>query len=267
MSSVLDKQFGRMGARVRLQVPQKDRWTREDVRVELDVKRDKFGEIFDFTIGADAKAALEVLQVVPEDRHLLLLVRRPDERGRQIKQRFLCGHDERHWFVAAIPEESPVSTVEAAKTALKPEEVLQRESMVRLSGAEKHSRKNEVFKRQGEWFFVPAWSLKVPKNLILKNEPFNRGRGKFHYAQEAYRSGGTRVYVLGEQVLSVYEYNKLSEESRKQPWRSMTENATMYVRGKITHADHATLTLDGWHRVLMNLESRAKAMQSVRFLD
>lgn len=45
------------------------------------------------------------------------------------------------------------------------------------------------------------------------------------------------------------------------------EGADLYVRGKITHADHATLVLDGWHKVLMNLENRAKAMRMVRFLD
>ena len=35
---------------------------------------------------------------VRNDRHLLLLVKTP-----VAKDRFLCGHDEREWFVAAVP--------------------------------------------------------------------------------------------------------------------------------------------------------------------
>lgn len=268
MSSVLAKHFERMGARVRVQVPAKNSWVRSDARVGLDIGRDALGEFFDFTIGADAKASLEVLQVAAKDRHLLLLVKQADESGKQQKSRFLCGHDERHWFVAAVPEESPVSTVEAAKTALKPEEVRRQEVRVGLSVTKKHTRANEAFKRQGEWFFVPAWSLRPAKHLILKNEPFNRGRGKFHYAQEAYRKGGTVAYVGDGKVLNQQQYDALMPRERSQTiWQRMMEGADMYVRGKISHEDHATLVLDGWHKVLMNLEHRARAMQSVRFLD
>jgi hypothetical protein len=150
MTTVLERPFEKMGARVKVR-PREDRWGTlpGDQTLELDVRRDKDGEYFDILIGKDAKAELSVLQVVSDDRHLLLLVKRPDENGKQLKQRFLCGHDERHWFVAAIPEESPVSTVEKAKEALKPEAVLAREQMVNLSVVEKHSRKNAAFKRQG----------------------------------------------------------------------------------------------------------------------
>jgi hypothetical protein len=35
----------------------------------------------------------------------------------------------------------------------------------------------------------------------------------------------------------------------------------------ITHPDHATIRLDGWHRVEMNTENRSRAMASVAFLD
>jgi len=47
----------------------------------------------------------------------------------------------------------------------------------------------------------------------------------------------------------------------------MQRNAGVYVRGRIRHPDHATIRLHGWHRVLMNTESQAKAMRSVAFLD
>ena len=47
----------------------------------------------------------------------------------------------------------------------------------------------------------------------------------------------------------------------------MMRNPTVYVKGRVTHADHATITLDGWHRVEMNTESKSQAMRHVAFLD
>jgi hypothetical protein len=47
----------------------------------------------------------------------------------------------------------------------------------------------------------------------------------------------------------------------------MRRNASVYVRGHIRHADHKTIILHGWHRVLMNTENQAKAMRNVAFLD
>jgi hypothetical protein len=38
-------------------------------------------------------------------------------------------------------------------------------------------------------------------------------------------------------------------------------------RPRVRHADHATITLHGWHRVLMNTEGQSKAMSHVAFLD
>ena len=59
-----------------------------------------------------------MIEVQRADRHLLLLVR---EEG--AKNKYLCGHNERHWFVAGIPETAPVGTVRQAKQALQPREV------------------------------------------------------------------------------------------------------------------------------------------------
>jgi hypothetical protein len=39
----------------------------------------------------------------------------------------------------------------------------------------------------------------------------------------------------------------------------MRQNPGVYVKGHIRHADHATITLHGWHR--------AKTMKNVTFLD
>lgn len=51
------------------------------------------------------------------------------------------------------------------------------------------------------------------------------------------------------------------------PWRAMRRDMDVYVRGTLRHADHKTIRLAGWHRVLMNTETQAAAMQNVAFLD
>ena len=41
----------------------------------------------------------------------------------------------------------------------------------------------------------------------------------------------------------------------------------VYAKGTVRHPDHATIRLTGWHRVLMNTEQGARAMQHVVFID
>ena len=49
--------------------------------------------------------------------------------------------------------------------------------------------------------------------------------------------------------------------------RFMQRDPTVFVRGAVSHADHATIHLGGWHRVAMNTENQSRAMASVAFLD
>ena len=119
------------------------------------------------------------------------MVREGDE-----KPKFLCGHDERHWFVAAVPESAPVGTVRAAKEALKPAEVRTAQARMRARAEARNRRKNAAFRRQGEWFFVPEPRLKVDETLVLRDEPITRGNGgKPHRCEFCYRTGGETVYV------------------------------------------------------------------------
>ena len=83
--------------------------------IALDVQSDRKGEFFEIIRQHGSEAQIAVLDVQPADRHLLLLVRDGKE-----KSKFLCGHYERHWFVAGIPESAPVGTVRQAKEALNP---------------------------------------------------------------------------------------------------------------------------------------------------
>jgi hypothetical protein len=237
--------------------------------LSLDVLWDKRGEFFQIRVDPAAVAEVCVMDVQPKNRHLLLLGRGIQD-GKMEKSKFLCGHDERHWFVAAIPESAAVSNVRDAKTALKPSDARVREESVRLRGHLRHRRRNAAWIRQGEWFFLPAPDF-APKNdlFILRNEPLSRGGGKAHMAEEAYRTGGETVYVSPKhpQGVSADEYSRLRGQGDKGPWQQMVRNARVYVRGRIRHPDHATIHLDGWHRVLMNRENEARAMSWVTFLD
>ena len=47
----------------------------------------------------------------------------------------------------------------------------------------------------------------------------------------------------------------------------MTRNPGVYARGAVSHADHATITLPFWHRVLMNTETQSRTMRFMAFLD
>jgi hypothetical protein len=77
------------------------------------------------------------------------------------------------------------------------------------------------------------------------------------------------VYVSARypKGLTAEEYKKLSASGRNQGFTIMKRDAAVYVRGKMSHPDHQTVTLDGWHRVLMNTENRSSAMRFLAFLD
>jgi hypothetical protein len=260
MNGLLEK-FEKMGARAKLHHGGGLNRGVNAGNVRLNVLKDGEGEFFDIALIGNDSPELSILDVQPKDRHLLLLAKSGKE-----KSKFLCGHDERHWFVAAIPEKAAVGTVKQAKEALKPTEVQNRQ--VGLNKDKRNKRKNSAYIRQGEWFFIPA-NINPDKMLILKNEPIRRGRGKPHMAEFCYRAGGETVYVSFEYPNGVNEvtYKRLLKEGKKLGWRTMKRDATVYVKGTIRHADHKTINLVGWHRVVMNTETQAAAMRNVAFLD
>ncbi len=146
----IGKQFARMGARFRLVHQHVARWgNRSDYA--LDIRSDRNGQIFELRMpeAVEASHDVAVLNVQPQDRHLVLLVK-----NSQRKDRFLCGHDEREWFVAAVPE--AVTTVTQAKEALKPTAIRLAEVRSGLRTSERARRRNAASIRQGEWFFVPS---------------------------------------------------------------------------------------------------------------
>jgi hypothetical protein len=246
-TDLLNLKFARIGARLKIA----DRPTRRNRQagvVSLDVQADRRGEFFEIARRSGAEAEVAVLDVQPAERHLLLLVREGKD-----KSKFLCGHDERHWFVAGIPESAPVGTVRQAKEALKPAEIRLAQALKGLRAEARARRKNAAYVRQGEWFFIPAGGLAVDESLVLRNEPLVRGNGgKPHWAEFCYRTGGEQVYVCGRHPNGVTEaeYQRIlagNARAKGWGWRAMRRNAGVYVRGRIRHPDHATITLHGWH--------------------
>jgi hypothetical protein len=67
--------------------------------------------------------------------------------------------------------------------------------------------------------------------------------------------------------ISAEEYTRLPERERRLGFTMMKRDAAVYVRGEVRHPDHETITLNGWHRVLMNTESRSSALRYLAFLD
>jgi len=256
-----------MGARFRITEPSASRRERRD-NYAIDIKKDRKGKFFELRIPGAMEQDIEVdiLQKTPAERHLLLLVK---NHGRKQKDRFLCGHDERSWFVAAVPGNA--STVAQAREALKPAAVRVAQGVARVSARKGNLRKNDAFRRQGEWFFIPAPEMVVDPKQILRNEPIRRGGGKAHMLQEAYRTGGERVYVHPKYPNGIQE----SEfrvvigrgDTSQSEWRVMVRNAAVYARGSVRHLDHKTITLHCWHRVHMNTETQTRTMALVAFLD
>ena len=261
--------FERIGARVKVADRPSRRSRVPTGTISLDVRADRHGEFFEVVAPqGDTSPEVAILDVQPSDRHLLLLVREGLE-----KHKFLCGHDERHWFVAAVPESAPVGTVRQAKEALKPVDVRLAQAFKGLRAEAGNRRKNAAYRRQGEWFFLPVPEFNVDRSLILRNEPLRRGNGgKPHWCECCYRTGGETVHVCNQFPSGVTpeKYRTLlagNPKARSWNWQAMRRNPGVFVRGTIRHADHKTIVLHGWHRVLMNTEGESKALRNVAFLD
>jgi len=271
----IESRFSEMGARLKVrEIP--SRWTMGDrqwldpLDYAVDIQRDRVGEFFELRVPTHLSDAVEatVLQCEPQQRHLLLLVRKTAEKPQL--DRFLCGHDEREWFVAAVP--GGASSVRQAMERLQPRLVRQAVARNNVSSRKRFARKNRAFRRQGEWFFVPEPSLVVNEKFVLRNEPLRRGAGKPHLVEQLHRAGGDLVHTCTKHPngLNSEEYHEVMRVEPMAPywgWQVMRRNASVYARGTVRHSDHATITLPCWHRVLMNTENRSRTMRHVAFLD
>lgn len=271
----IESKFAAMGARLKVREIA-SRWRMGDRQwinpqdYAVDIQRDRNGEFFELRVPTHLSQSLEatVVQTEPKQRHLLLLMRKLANKPQL--DRFLCGHDEREWFVAAVP--GGATSVRQAMDALRPREVRDALTRNHVSSRKRYSRKNRAFRRQGEWFFVPEPSLVVDEKLVLRNEPLRRGGGKPHLVEQLLRSGGETVHVCRKHPNGVTpdEYHsilRLTPDAARWGWQVMRRNPGVYVRGTVRHSDHDTITLPLWHRVLMNTETQSRTMANVAFLD
>jgi hypothetical protein len=240
----LCRHFSRIGARLKLQEAAAFQWE----KIRIDISRDRDGEYFDLRCRQGFHP--EVLEVRRDSRHLVLMVR-----DGVLKNKYLLGYDERHWFAAAVPGDS-VHDVQSAIASLRPTEVEGRKAI-----------------RQGEWFFIPAPDVHDEQKAILRNEPLSRGAGsKPHLCEEAMRRFGHTVMVSRAYPSGIKEpeYHRLlasDPAARQMSWRPMVRDAQVFARGSIRHRDHRTIRLYGWHRVYLNRERFAHHAPQIAFLD
>jgi hypothetical protein len=267
---VLKSKFDRIGARLKLSEPRsvRSRWVTPPPPLSIDIGHDRRGEFFDLRVRPAALERLDAVDVRPAERHLLLMAR-TEPRGPVSK--FLCGHDERFWFVAAVPEGRAVSGVRTAMEALKPPAVVAAQELAGVRFDRRNRRRNAVFVRQGEWFFVPANAPPEADKLALRGEVLARtGGGKPHRVELLYRSGGLTVYMnAGGKVLAATEHDALrrSNPAAALAYSLRRRGMSVLVKGRVTHPDHATVHLRGWHEVLINTEGQSRAKAHVAFID
>lgn len=185
-------------------------------RFEIDVEKRRTSEVFKLRLPRDGSVTAKVVDADREQQHVLLEV---VHRNYDARQKYLCGHDEFHWFVAALPERPNVRTVQQAMEALKPEPVLREQRHKRVKRHRRSNRHTTAYVRQGEWFFVPCPEADVLNRRIEQNGLIRRGEGKPHQVDFLCRV-----------------------------------NDGLFARGKVSHPDHATIHLHEWHRVLRNTE-------------
>ncbi len=150
------------------------------------------------------------------------------------QRRFLCGKDDLHYFIAQLPSGD---TIGEAHEALKPEDVVQAESL--WPGR---------IQRQGEWFFLP-----------LTDEEAARVR---HHVETWPRWPKERQSVGPGGPHIADELVKI--DRRLKNGRREIRREEIYARGRVVHPEHRDLDLDSWRRVVRNREVMGSANDRLR---
>jgi hypothetical protein len=255
--------FLRAGARLSIRQLDAQTSSRFQRPMRIDIRLDEMGEYFDIQAASDV--GLAAIDVQPRDRHLLLAAW-----NRFGADRFLCGHDERHWFVAALPNAPLALNIEAAKEALKPQRV-QRQERRKHKG--KHRRKTDVYMRQGEWFFIPCPHASIDRRRIVSDGLLRRSpASKPHICSYLYEDGEREYECDRYPKLAFFEteYRHILRTRRKAKqwnWRALAFRPDVYVKGTVEHEDHSPLLLDVWHRVELNRETDKLTMSRMIYRD
>jgi len=207
-----------------------------------------------------------LIDIDKKNKHLLLSISYK-EKNRKIINKILFGHDERHWFVSGIS--SDVKNIREAFEKLKPNEARLSQRRFNVRNKDINRRKNKGFIRQGEWFFVPSAFEPDETDFVNKDEPIQAGRRSKHMCEFLVRKGGETVYVNQTIAPNGFTLKQKEKYLKNHPtfsglFSTMRRNATVYVKGKVTHKDHKTVELKSWHEVFM---SRETSNSSNAFLD
>jgi len=224
--------------------------------VNRDQRRGVRGDVFSMSVERAGKGdgerfvmfpgnteRLEVLDASPVVKQAVLLVKEPEraftqrvwdratrswvmhtERTPGETRRYLVGMDERSYFMAELPR--AVTTVKEAHRALRPGEVVDWES--------RRENRGRKAVRQGEWLFLPL----APSEA---RELDNRIARRMTVVREKARIPGRpgKPHVAGRLAVERGE-----------------KGDVVYAQGPVRHADHGTVHLNAWHRVVANLEVR-----------
>jgi len=280
---LIEQKFKKIGAKVKFHPFEIKRHFNSAIPLTVDVKTVNGKEEFEIGYNEKTQFELAVIDVCPEEKHLLLMLTQPikDKVGNiksHSKLKLLCGHDERHYFSCGIPENAGASTVKEAKKALLPPEFIEAHKEKKGKNRNLLKRKNETGCRQGEWLFVREEDFEPDDPACIKrNEPISRGKGsKPHMCEEVYAIAGKKVYVHPEyapngvtedELPSLKESIREKGASRMIDFQIRTRDAIVYARGHVRHPDHKKIILPCWHRVYMNTENRSKASRFSIFLD
>ncbi len=203
---------------------------------QIDIVNDGQREVYQLQHPTFDHLTVEVMDVNPHLRHLVLDVtgwRLP------ISGRYLCGHDESHWFVAGLEFSRQTTKVRGAMESLKPG-IVRREQRRKGVKNLQHRRQTAAYIRQGEWFFLPRPKMQVADLLVELDGQLARDGGKPHRVDQIYSAPG---------------------------------GGQRFVRGCVRHLDHQTIYLDVWHRVVQNNEvvktpeAAAEDLQSIAWMD
>jgi len=178
----------------------------------------------------------------------VLKVRRKDGKAHITWQRttpksvrhFLAGLDERQLFICQLPRSC--SSVNAAHACLKRPELITHEGKAPGRTI-----------RQGEWFFVnttpeerEVLNTAIEKNRLVphKNQPIEQ-QGNPHTATEVVRVSGNENF-MGD------SWARRLNRKLEHGWPIRSQ--AVYVRGKVSHVDHATVKFAQWRKVIRNNE-------------
>jgi len=171
------------------------------------------------------------------------------------KRHFLAGVDERQLFICQLPR--AVSTVKEAHASLKSPTVVLAEG------------RNVRTVRQGEWFFLMPSDAELREIDAAIKKNFIKIETKCPIGPMAVvggvRGGGKRIKQRGGNPHTADELVVLFGRTLEHGHPVRVHE--VYVRGKVRHVDHATVSFSTWRKVIRNTEANEGRMDGVLWVD